>query len=121
MNPLIPAIITTIVDTVAPGLSDGELPAAQQPVPSVGVVRAIPQDAPKAEMEPPLAGQVIMGDTAMSLSAGAQIRDQMNRIVMPSTVTERHIVRFKLDPAGQVSQVWILTPEERQQPAPTFR
>ncbi|TXG81685.1 MAG: hypothetical protein E6R14_07465 [Thermomicrobiales bacterium] len=121
MNPLIPAIITTIVDTVAPGLSDGNYPAAQQPAAVMGVLRSIPEDAPKAEMDPPLGGQVVMDHTTLSLAVGAQIRDQSNRIVMPATVTERQMVRFKLDPGGQVSQVWILTPEERQQPAPTFR
>lgn len=121
MNPLIPAIITTIVDTVAPGLSDGDLPTAPPPAAVMGVLRTIPEDAPKAEMEPPQGGLVVMDRSAMQLAVGAQIRDQSNRIVMPATLTERQVVRFKVDPEGQVSRVWILTPEERQQPAPTLR
>lgn len=122
MNPLIPAIITTIIDTVAPGLSEGELPRAPlAPSATTGVFRMIPVDAPKAEMYPPQGGFVLLDGTAMPMSVGAQIRDQTNRIVMPATLSEKYLVRFKVDPAGNVSQVWILTAEERELPAPGFQ
>lgn len=122
MNPLIPAIITTIIDTVAPGLSEGEIVRPPQaPSAAIGVFRTIPVDAPRAEMDPPQGGFVLLDGTTVPMAAGAQIRDQHNRIVMPSTLFERQLVRFKTDSAGQVSQVWILTPEEREQPAPKFQ
>lgn len=122
MNPLIPAIITTIIDTVAPGLSEGDLPRSQQvPSETTGVFRMIPVDAPKAEMYPPQGGFVLLDSTTMPMAVGAQIRDQTNRVVMPASLTERQLVRFKVDPAGEVSKVWILTPEERELPAPAFR
>lgn len=122
MNPLIPAIITTIIDTVAPGLSEGDFPQSP-PVPSVtaGVFRTIPVDAPRAEMYPPQGGFVLLDGTAVPMAAGAQIRDQSNRVVMPASLFDKQLVRFKTDPAGQVSQVWILTPEEREFPAPKFQ
>lgn len=123
MNPLIPAIITTIIDTVAPGLSDGEFVRPDQQVlgPTVGVIRTIPVDAPRAEMEPPLGGFVLLDGTTVPMAVGAQIRDQHNRIVLPASLFERQLVRFKTDAAGQVSQVWILSPEERELPAPKFQ
>ena len=122
MNPLIPAIITTIIDTLAPGLSEGEaLRAPLAPSATTGVFRMIPVDAPKAEMYPPQGGFVLLDGTTMPMAVGAQIRDQTNRIVMPASLSEKHLVRFKIDPAGQVSRVWILTPEERELPAPTFQ
>ncbi|MGB7989440.1 MAG: hypothetical protein WCF44_08585 [Candidatus Methylophosphatis roskildensis] len=122
MNPLIPAIITAIIDTVAPGLSEGEMPRSPQtPSATAGLLRMIPVDAPKAEMYPPHGGLVLLDGTTMPMAVGARIRDESNRIVMPTTLTEKHMVRFKIDPAGQVSQVWILTPEERELPAPTLQ
>lgn len=122
MNPLIPAIITTIIDTVAPGLSEGDLPRAPlAPSATTGIFRMIPVDAPKAEMYPPQGGFVSLDGTTMAMSVGAQIRDQSNRIVMPGSLVDKQLVRFKVDPAGQVSQVWILTPEERELPAPKFQ
>jgi len=122
MNPLIPAIITTIIDTVAPGFSEGEPPQAPlAPSATTGVFRMIPVDAPKAEMYPPEGGVVLLDGTTMQMSAGAQIRDQSNRIIMPATLSQKQLVRFKVDPAGQVSKVWILTPEERELPAPKFQ
>ena len=46
------------------------------------------------------------------LAAGAQIRNRSNLIVLPTTVTGRVAVRYRLDPSGQLSRVWILTPAE---------
>jgi len=122
MSPLIPAIVTAIIDSVAPGLSEGQVQRSPQaPSATAGVFRMIPVDAPKAEMYPPQGGFVLLDGTTMPMAVGARIRDQSNRIVMPTTLTERQLVRFKIDPAGQVSQVWILTPEERELPAPAFQ
>ena len=47
------------------------------------------------------------------LSAGAQIRDPDNRLVLPASLTEKVDVGYTLDGAGQVHRVWILSERER--------
>jgi hypothetical protein len=48
----------------------------------------------------------------LQLSAGAQIRDASNRIVVPTQLPPDSVVCYVLDGMGQVHRVWILTPEE---------
>jgi hypothetical protein len=50
------------------------------------------------------------------LAALAQIRDQSNRIVLPSTLVQTVLVKYLADPQGQPTRVWILTPAEAAQP-----
>ena len=51
------------------------------------------------------------------LAPGAQIRDEANRIVVPSAVMPDSLVKYRVDPDGMVQRVWILTPQEAAQPA----
>ena len=51
-------------------------------------------------------------------SAGAQIRDADNRLVLPTSLVEKFDVRYQLDGAGLVHRVWILMPLEREQALP---
>ena len=61
------------------------------------------------------------GTKVVQLSAGAQIRDTDNRLVLPTSITERTVVRYLVDGTGDVHRVWILSADEiRQLPPPPF-
>ncbi|HEV8108587.1 MAG TPA: hypothetical protein VGP97_13780, partial [Burkholderiales bacterium] len=49
---------------------------------------------------------------AVRLAPGVQIRDQDNRLVLPTAVPPGSQVKYLLDEQGMVRQVWILTPAE---------
>ena len=46
------------------------------------------------------------------LAPGAQIRDQHNRLVVPTAVPAGAQVRYLTNSEGMVRRVWILTPAE---------
>jgi len=79
--------------------------------------RPFPPGVKKAFMDqPPHANTVTLGGKVFRLAPGAQIRDRRNLIVMPSAVTDPAVVRYLLDGRGEVRRLWILTPEEAEQP-----
>jgi hypothetical protein len=49
----------------------------------------------------------------LQLAPGAQIRDELNLIVQPASLSGRYRVLYTLDTNGNVYRVWILTPEEQ--------
>jgi hypothetical protein len=110
MGPLIPAIVSTVIQTLLSAPSD--LP------PLESVSRPIPVEAAKAEMQPPADGRVQLDGKIFTLSPGAQVRDQSNRIVMPVAVQQPATVRYLTDAAGSVHRIWILSPAEAAQRAP---
>ncbi|WP_349251924.1 hypothetical protein [Azoarcus sp. L1K30] len=85
---------------------------------SAAMLRPIPGAAKKVEMTFVGGMQVAVGDSVRTLSPGAQIRDTSNRIVLPSYVSGKYIVRALTDNYGQIHRVWILTPEEIAVPDP---
>jgi type II secretory pathway component PulM len=61
------------------------------------------------------------GTKVVQLSAGAQIRDTDNRLVLPASLTERTVVRYLVDGSGDVHRVWILSADEiARLPPPPF-
>ena len=79
--------------------------------------RNIPEQA-KAGAITHLQDMIVSIDgVAVRLAPGVQIRDQANRLVVPTALPPGSQVKYVLDPQGLVRQVWILTPEEAQQPA----
>jgi hypothetical protein len=80
-------------------------------------VRNIPEQA-KGGAITHLQGMIVSIDgVAVRLAPGAQIRDQDNRLVVPTAVPPGSQIKYLLDHEGMVRQVWILRPEEAQQPA----
>lgn len=75
-------------------------------------LRAIPADAKRAEMSHLSENFVELNGRRVQLSPGAQIRDPLNRIIMPATLPPACVVKYQLDGAGLVHRVWILSPEE---------
>ena len=78
-------------------------------------LREFPDAAKRASMRHVQDNRVELGGKEMRLSAGAQVRDTFNRIVMPSAVPEGSLVKYTLDGAGHVHRVWILTQQEAAQ------
>ena len=108
MDPLIPAIISTVINTI--------LSTPADPPPVDALARPIPAEAARAQMQPPVNGRVELDGKSLPLSPGAQIRDTNNRIVMPLSVQHPTTVRYLTDAGGAVHRVWILTPAEVAQP-----
>ena len=80
-----------------------------------GQVRSIPENAERGTILHLQDMVVEIGGKRLHLAPGAQIRDASNRVVMPAALPAGAPVKFVLDGAGLVRQVWILTPEEAAQ------
>ena len=79
--------------------------------------RSIPPEAKRAEMRHVRENIVEVNQRQeLQLSPGAQIRDPLNRIIVPSHLPPSSVVRYQLDAAGLVHRVWILTAEEADRP-----
>jgi hypothetical protein len=80
-----------------------------------GGLRTIPDAAARAILRH-LNQQIVEVDGVQrELAPGAQIRDPQNRVVLPMTLVQPHVVKLIADPDGRIRQVWILTPQEAQQ------
>jgi hypothetical protein len=79
--------------------------------------RNIPDEAKGGELSHLQDMIASINGVAVRLAPGVQIRDQANRLVVPTAVPPGSQVKYVLDPQGLVRQVWILTPEEASQGA----
>ncbi len=107
LNPLVTAIVSSIVNSIGEEMMN---PPPQAP--TMGIVRALPEEARVGEMLPPWQGQVQIDGKTYLLSPGAQIRNELNMIVLPSMVQAPVKVRYQTDIAGAVHRVWILSDAE---------
>jgi hypothetical protein len=107
MDPLIPAIVSTVIQTLM------SMPADPLPVADT-LARPIPVEAASARMQPPDNGRVALDGKIYALSPGAQIRDPNNRIVQPLAVQESAKVRYLTDATGSVHRIWILGHNEAE-------
>ena len=111
LPPLIPAIIGSIIESVV----DAPPPAAaaaQQQGPAVGLVRTLPAESLSGTMTSAAIGAVQIDGRELPLSPAAQIRNEMNMIVMPTAIQQAMPVRYVVDGLGYVYRIWILTPAE---------
>jgi hypothetical protein len=74
--------------------------------------RDIPADAKRGRLTHVYDMQVQIDEQPQRLAPGARIRDADNRIVVPMSVPPKSDVKYRLDQAGYVREVWILTPAE---------
>jgi hypothetical protein len=85
-------------------------------------LRAIPPDAKRGNLtplNPPHPTAVELDGKRMELSAGSQIRDGRNMIVLPNTLPQATMqVKYQLGLDGKLHRVWLLTPQEAAQPDP---
>ena len=84
-------------------------------VPAAAQLRTIPQDAQRAEMRHVQTDIVELNGRTARLAPGAQIRDVSNRIIVPTALPAGALVKYRLDGAGLVREVWILSPQEAAQ------
>ena len=106
---LIPAIISSIIGSV---VEQASTPPPAPTGPAVGQVRTLPEAAKVGEMMPPSLGVVQIDGQIMTLSPAAQIRNEMNMIVVPTAIQQPVLVRYANDASGAVWRIWILTPAE---------
>jgi hypothetical protein len=111
LNPLVSAIVSSIVNSIGEGMMN-----LAPEVPTMGIVRALPEESLAGEMQPPWQGQVQIDGKTYALSPGAQIRNELNMIILPSMVQAPVRVRYQTDIAGAVHRVWILSATEVAQP-----
>lgn len=106
-DPITAAIIGSVIGSIVDGV--GTPPAVG---PTVAMVRTIPEDAKIGVMSPPVQWQVQIGGTTYPLSVGAQIRNELNMIILPTMVQTPVKVRYTTDITGAVVRVWILSSTE---------
>jgi len=75
-------------------------------------VRTIPGEAKRGKIRHVQETIVSIDGVEQRLAPGAQIRDEENRIIVPTAVPAGAPVKYLLDAEGLVRRVWILTPQE---------
>ena len=73
---------------------------------------ALPANATFGELTAFEYPEAKIGKKLLRLSPAAKIYNTQNLIVMPSTVTGKSGVLYRLDGSGQISHMWLLTAEE---------
>jgi hypothetical protein len=75
-------------------------------------LRAIPEQAKDGDMRHVRETLVSINGVQLLLAPGVQIRDESNRLIVPTAVPPGAKVKYLLDNEGLVRQVWILSPQE---------
>ena len=112
IDPLVSAIVSSVVSSVL----ESALTPAPQPVQPFAVMRMLPEETLKGTMSASGFGFVKIDGKMMPLSPGAQIRDEMNMIVMPGMTRIPAKVRFQVDMTGSVHRLWVLSSAEASLP-----
>jgi len=76
--------------------------------------RSFPQAARPGRFAMRVFPEAMLDGQSVRLSAGARIYDQRNMIVMPASLSGSFDALVERDPVGDISRVWLLTPEEFQ-------
>ncbi|HEX5125974.1 MAG TPA: hypothetical protein VFW00_04470 [Rhodocyclaceae bacterium] len=76
------------------------------------VIRKIPPNAQRAELQVVGDGVVTLNGKPFHLSPAAQIRNTNNLLMLTQSMQGTYQVRAQLDSNGAVYRVWILTPAE---------
>jgi len=77
--------------------------------------RPLPEDAISAEFSVVQHPVVTVNNASLRLAPGAQIRDEANRIVLPTSLQGKYMVLYTTDNRGEIFRVWILSPDELAQ------
>lgn len=56
--------------------------------------------------------QAMLDGRQVQLAPGVRILSVDNTLVVPSTLSGERTVRYRLDPLGQMIEIWLLTPAE---------
>ena len=102
---MIRILLATVVFICAAGAAQAQL-------------RTIPAAAKRATLSHVQGMTVEIDGKRTELAAGAQIRDGRNMIMLPTALPHGVLVKYMPDAHGQVSRIWILSPQEAAQPDP---
>ncbi len=94
-----------LLATIVACLAGWQTPAAAQ-------VREFPQNTKVGVLQMGVYPLAAIDGKEVRFAPGARILNQGNAVVIPSTLTERVRIRYRIDELGQVSLAWILTDEE---------
>jgi hypothetical protein len=100
---MIRILLATLFFTCAAGAAQAQL-------------RTIPAEAKRGVMSHVQGMTVEIDGKIVHLAVGARIRDANNGLVVPTAVPPRTLVKYMPDLWGQVSRIWILSPQEAAQP-----
>jgi len=78
-------------------------------------LRTLPANAQRGQIRHVQDMVVQIDGRTARLSLAAQVRDAHNRIVVPAAIPPGSLVKYTLNPQGEVSAVWILTANEAAQ------
>jgi hypothetical protein len=78
-------------------------------------LRTLPVKAKRATLQPSQYPFVVLGREKLRLAPGALIYDTNNRTILPNYLPAQADVVFTTDSAGNVSRIYLLTPQEIQQ------
>jgi hypothetical protein len=74
--------------------------------------RLLPQDAQRGVVQGHNYPAVQIGGQIYRLAPGARIYDTANRMILPAQLPQQANVFFRLDGNGDLTQLWLSTPEE---------
>lgn len=74
--------------------------------------RQLPRDAAYGEMTRFAYPLATIGKRTFRMAPGGKIYNQQNLIIMPAAAPSRASVLFRLDTAGELSGIWLLTAQE---------
>ncbi len=74
--------------------------------------RLLPQDVKTGMIRAVQYPQVNVDGTVYKLSPGSRVFDQNNRSVLPGSIPQSVRIFYQLNPQGELSKVWIMTPDE---------
>jgi hypothetical protein len=75
-------------------------------------LRTIPEQAKDGDIRHLRETLVSINGVQLLLAPGAQIRDESNRLIVPTALPPGAKVKYLLDNQGLVGQVWILSAQE---------
>jgi hypothetical protein len=91
-------------------------------LPALALERMFPPIAKRGQLSMEGYPTIVLNNKERRLSAGAWIRNQNNTIDMPVSLRGRqYTVNFTENAQGEIDRVWILSPQEAEQPAPADR
>lgn len=90
--------------------------------PALALERLFPPIAKRGQLSMEDYPTIVLNNKERRLSAGAWIRNQNNTIDMPVSLRgRRYTVNYTENAQGEIDRVWILSPQEAEQPAPADR
>jgi len=76
------------------------------------VFRTLPEEAPRGYLSHVAENILTLDGKRVRLAPGGQIRGANNLLVLPTALPKDSLVKYQLNPTGELYRAWILTKEE---------